>query len=183
MKTVGDLIKEARLRRNYSREDLGEISHIKMSFIAAIEKADWENLPEFNIVIGFVKSIAHFLDIPENQAVSILRRDYPPKLIQKVNVKTKKENFGKRFMWGPRMTFLAGVLVIILIVLGYLGFQYRKFNQPPSLIVNEPSQSEIVKGFHLNVVGQTDPDATLMVNDQPVIVNGDGSFNTQIDIN
>src|SRR5579859_4866257 len=188
MKTVGNLIKEARFRKNYSREKLSEITHIRVSFITAIENATWENLPEFSIVTGFVKTISHFLNIDANQAISLLRRDYPPKMKDSVAMlandrqgpKTKEIN--KKFVWGPRLTFLAGILAVILIVLAYLGFQYKKFNSPPYLFVSQPTQNQKVTGFLLQVAGKTDPDATVTVNDQPVVLDSNGNFSTQIDL-
>jgi cytoskeletal protein RodZ len=189
MKTAGDIIKEARLNKGYTRGKLGEITHIRASFIASIEKADWENLPDFNITLGFVKSIAHFLDIPENLATSVFKRDYPPKLkgsfdyAQKDNRNgPRTKEIGKKFRWGPRLTFLALVLIIIFVVLGYLGFQYRKFNLPPELVVDSPVENQVITAFSLSVSGKTDPDATISINDQPVIVDTKGRFTAQIDV-
>ncbi|HWA52212.1 MAG TPA: helix-turn-helix domain-containing protein [Patescibacteria group bacterium] len=182
MKTIGDLIKQARYKENLSRSDLGEMTHIRTEFIAAIEEANWEKLPPFSITNGFVKSIAHFLDIDENQAVSIFRRSYPPSLIKIVDKPKNFKEVRRRFSWGPRMTFIVGVLIIILIVVGYLGFQYRKFNSSPNLIVNNPTQNEIINQPEVNVNGKTDPDATVIINGQSVIVNDDGSFAAQVDV-
>lgn len=184
MKTVGNLIKEARLLKNVSREKLGEMTHIKVSFIKALENGDWGNLPEFNIILGFVKSIAHFLDMDERQAVSIFRREYPPELIDSVGLKGLQNDKGviKKFIWGPRFTFLTGVLVIVFVVILYLGFQFRKFNAAPTLIVTEPLAGQIVNGLTLGVVGKTDPDVTLDIDNQPIVVNSNGSFSAEIDI-
>lgn len=184
MQTVGNLIKEARFRKGYSRQKLGELTHIKTSFINAIETANWEELPDFNIVLGFVKVITHFLNINELQAVSVFRREYPTSLLgsaKTVNLPSK--GIGKRFVWGPRFTFLAGVLIVILVVLSYLGFQYGKFSAPPTLLITEPKEGQIISRNTLQVNGKTDSDVTITVNNQPVIVNSDGSFSDQIDVN
>ena len=52
MKTIGDLLKEARNARGFSKKELGEMTHIKVSFIHALENDDWGNLPEFSTTIG-----------------------------------------------------------------------------------------------------------------------------------
>lgn len=182
MKTVGTLLKEARLKKRYSKLDLGELTKIKASFISAIERGDWKNLPEFGVVVGFVKSIAHFLDVDEREAVAFLRRDYPPSLITPSLKSGKQKEIGRRFFWSPRLTFLVGVGLILLIVLGYLGFQYRKFSFPPHLTIDSPKEGQVVTGSHLQVQGTTDADATLTVNNQPTVVDNTGHFSTQIDI-
>ena len=180
MKTIGDLLKEARVAKGLSKHELEEMTHIKATFIDAIEEANWEKLPEFNIVIGFVKSITHFINVDERQAVSLLRRDYPP-LKQKIEQK-KPKKINTRFFWGPRLTFLAGIIIILLIVLGYLGFQYKKFNSAPFLVINEPVEGQMITGHEARVSGKTDPDATILVNDQGVVVDNNGNFTTQIEI-
>ncbi|CAN5315178.1 hypothetical protein BH10PAT1_BH10PAT1_1400 [soil metagenome] len=182
MKTVGTLLKEARIGKDLSQKDLENMTHIKAHFINAIEKAKWEELPEKSVLTGFIKSLSHFLDVDENQAVSIFRRDYPPVLTQRnERVKNTKE-IGRRFIWGPRLTFLVGILFVVFVVLGYLGIQYRKFNLPPTLIVNEPSEGQTVTKSILTVTGKTDPDATIIINNQSAIPDDNGNFSTSIDI-
>ncbi|SRR5258708_931305 len=183
MKTVGNLLKEARLGKGYTRADLSEETKIKSTFIEAIEKGEWNDLPDFEIVSGFVKSMSHFLDIDERQTVSTLRRDYPPQLIQSPKFKVQEnKNINRRFVWGPRLTFLVGVCAVILIVLGYLGFQYRKFNSPPYLRVDIPTDGQVVTNSSFTVIGKTDPDATVTIDNQSALLNDQGEFSTQIDV-
>jgi cytoskeletal protein RodZ len=182
MRTSGNLLKEARLNKGLTKKELEEITHIKASFIDAIERAKWDELPHFNILVGFVKSLSHFLDVDENQAVSLFRREYPPVLSQRSEKQKEVKEIKNKFTWGPRLTFLTGIIIILLIVFGYLGFQYRKFNMPPTLIVNNLVDGQTVTNTTLEVDGKTDPDATIIVNNQPIVVNNDGSFTAQVDV-
>ena len=183
MKTIGDLLKETRVAKGISRNELSEVTHIKVSFIFALENGEWNNLPEFSTTIGFVKSISHFLDMDENQAVSTFRRDYPPKLANSLGhtPQPPRKEIRKKVSWGPRLTFFVGILVIVLVVLGYLGIQYRKFNMPPTLIIYEPTEGQTVSTSSLEVKGKTETDATVSVNNQPAIVDTNGNFDTKID--
>ncbi|SRR5258708_35637240 len=185
MKTIGELLKEARIAKGFSRNELGEMSHIKVTFIEAIENGRFGELPPFATTLGFVKSISHFLDMDENQAISVFRRDYPPKLKGSFDFAQddKKKEIGKKVSWGPRMTFLVGVLVVVIMVLGYLGFQYRKFNSAPYLVVDQPTEGETLYSRTVEVKGKTEIDATVVVNNQPVLIDGNGNFDTQVDVN
>lgn len=180
MRTAGNLIRETRLKNNLSKSQLGEMTHIKTSFIEAIENSDWDKLPEPSVVIGFVKSISHFLDIDEGHVLALLRREYNP-IPKNEKQKSKNKEINKKFIWGPKFTFLALIVIILVIILGYLGFQYKKFNSPPKLTINEPVQNQIVKD-KVTVNGQTDPDTTIEINNQPVIVESDGTFTAQIEV-
>ncbi|HSX48631.1 MAG TPA: helix-turn-helix domain-containing protein [Candidatus Saccharimonadales bacterium] len=182
MKTVGNLLREARQKNGYTREELSNEMKIKLPFILAIERNDWASLPEYGVLVGFIKSIAHYLDVDERQAVSVLRRDYPPDLAEVRNRKDNKKEISRKFVWGPKLTFLSVICVVVLVVFGYLGFQYRKFNSSPFLEVISPKENQIVTG-RLNVWGRTDPDATVEVNNQTATVDTNGDFNTEIDLN
>ena len=78
--------------------------------------------------------------------------------------------------------FLAIILaVLVCIFLGYLGLQYSKINLPPALKVDAPPYS--ANGYYtsdpqIDVIGSTDPDATVTVNGQLITLspNGDGKF-------
>ncbi len=178
MKTVGEYLKQARVKKRFSQEKIAEETKIKEEFISSIEREDWEALPEFPVVVGFVKGIVKVLKINERQAVALLRRDYPPKVLP-VN---PKPDVSRTFTWTPRLTFVAGIVVIALIVLGYLGFQYSSFINPPKLVIYRPHEEEVIKERKLMVIGETDPDATLKVNNQPVLIEEDGRFEVEIEI-
>lgn len=179
MKTIGLIIKEARARKKFSLSKIEKEIKIKKNFLQAIEKEEWNNLPEFPVVMGFVKNISRVLDLDEEKTVAVLRRDYPPKILA-IN---PKPDISKTFIWSPRLTFLVGIIVVMMIVLGYLVFQYFRFISPPSLSISEPKENQIVTERTLVVSGKTDTDATVKVNNQPAIVDADGKFTTTIEIN
>jgi cytoskeletal protein RodZ len=179
MKTIGQILKEARVKKRYSLGKMEEATKIKADFIGNIEKGNYQGLPAFSTTLGFVKSIAKTLGVEESMAVAIFKRDYPPK----VQAIVPKPDVGKKFVWGPKLTFTIGVWLIIALVLGYLIVQYVKFLSPPSLEVIAPKENEVVSSLTLNVSGKTNSDAKVIINNQPAIVDDNGSFSTTLDVN
>jgi len=178
MKTIGIFIKEARIKKRFSQEKIAEETKIKKEFVASIEKENWEALPEYPVVIGFVKQISKYLKLDERQAVAFLRRDYPPRVLP-VN---PKPDVAKKFVWSPKLTFIIGIALIAIAVLGYLAFQYSNFISPPKLIVYEPKEEQVIKQNKLIVSGKTDQDVTMKINNQPILVEEDGSYKAEIEI-
>jgi transcriptional regulator with XRE-family HTH domain len=178
MKTVGQIIKDARDKKRLSLLKVEHGTKIKKEFIEALEKGDWEHLPEFPVVLGFVKNLSNYLGISEKQCAAVLKRDYPPKIL---NVNPKPD-VTERFSWSPKLTFLLGVCAILIVVAGYLLFQYKKFVSPPTLSVLGPKEGEVVRNPELAVFGKTDPDATVKINNQPFLVDEDGNFNGKVSI-
>ncbi len=178
MKTIGQILKDARVRKNYSVKKIEEITKIKSNFIELIEKEKWGSLPSFPTVLGFVKSLATSLSIDENMAVAVLKRDYPPKAL---NINPKPD-VASRFTWSPRLTFAVGIVLVMLFVFGYLIFQYVGFVSPPRLSIDSPKENQTVEGRSVLVFGSTETDAKITVNNQPVLVDGSGKFTVSIGV-
>lgn len=178
MKNIGQILKNARVNKKYSLMHVGGMTKIKSGFIDAIEKEKWEDLPPFPTVLGFVKSLSTTLGIDPYLAVAVLKRDYPPRKL-KIN---PKPDVSAKFTWSPKLTFTLGVSAVLLILFGYLIFQYIHFVSPPRLNVDSPKENQMVSGDSVIVFGSTDSDAKIIVNNQPVIVSDDGKFSVSLDV-
>lgn len=178
MKTIGQIIKESRSEKKYSYLDLEEKTKIKGVFIEAIENQKWDSLPPFPTVLGFVKSLSEALDVDEKLSVAVLKRDYPPR---KLNINPKPD-VSNKFIWSPRLTFIVGIVSILVLIFGYLGFQYYHFISPPRLLLESPVDGQMVTGGSVLVFGLTDSDAKITVDNQPVVVGDDGHFSVNISV-
>lgn len=177
MKTIGQHLRDIRKIRKKSIEDLANQTKIKTKFIHLIEDEEWGKLPEYPVVLGFVKSISNALDINTQSIVALLKRDYPP---QKLTVNPRPE-IKEEFSWGPRLTFLAGVTAVLIMVIAYLIFQYFRFLAPPSLKIERPSEGQIISDPVVEIAGKTNSDVSVIVNDQPAFVDEEGNFYTEIE--
>lgn len=177
MKNIGEFIKYFRLKKKLSREKLEAKTKIKKEFIEAIENLKWDELPDYPVVSGFVKNIAKALDQDERHLSALLRRDYPPK-----DLKVSPNQIKEKFKWSPRSTFVTGIAVVFISIFVYLGISYLNFINPPQLDLQKPYEGQIVEENMLAVKGKTDPEASVVVNRQPVIVGEGGYFETEIEI-
>lgn len=178
METIGKVLKKARVRKRFSQARLEKETKIKREFIEAVEKEEWKKLPEFPVVLGFVKNLGRTLALDQKRVVALLRRDYPPRSLR-IN---PKPDVSDKFIWSPRFTFVVGVAVVVVIILGYLSFQYKKFISPPNLEVYEPAEGETIIEQKVFVLGITDPDAVIKINNQLVLVSEEGEFEAEIEI-
>ncbi|HKC04636.1 MAG TPA: helix-turn-helix domain-containing protein [Patescibacteria group bacterium] len=178
MKTVGQILKEARLKKNYSLGYLEEKTKIKKDFIESIENEKWESLPPFATVLGFVKNVSTLLGLEEKSVIAVLKRDYPPR---KLNINPKPD-VSSKFIWSPKLTFALGTIAILVMIFGYLIFQYLAFISPPTLNIDSPKDNQVITGASVLVFGTTNGDAKITVNNQPVIVSDDGKFSVNISV-
>ena len=179
MKTIGKYIIRARKQKGLSIGELSGATKIRESFLVALEKEKWAQLPEFSVVTGFVKSVAGALDMSREQAVAVLRRDYPPRKLEE----SRRSELTPEFRISPQLAFFSGVTLVILVIVGYLVVQYISFVRPPSLSVEVPVDNQVVLTRELAVYGKTNASTTVIVNTQPALVADDGAFATTIEIN
>lgn len=176
MRTIGKYLKEIRLKKRISLSNLENEIKVKKNFIQAIEEEEWQKLPDYPVVVGFVKSIANCLQLNPKATASLLKRDYLPKSLKG----SPDPEVNNRFFWNPKRTFFVGIGIIIVLILGYLIYQYFQFISPPKLEILSPKENQIVIGKGVRVSGRTDTDAKITINNQPVIVDQNGFFEEEI---
>jgi transcriptional regulator with XRE-family HTH domain len=177
MKTVGSILKEERIRKGLTFEQAETATKIRLKFLKAIESDDYSGLPSLSYAKGFVKNYSEYLGLDSSTVLAFFRRQTAEVTRSSLLPKGVSEQLGKSLFQLTPGKFLAGVLVALaLIFLGYLGFQYRKLNQPPGLSVDSPANHLVVHERRVDIFGKTDPDATVTVNGINVLVRGDGQF-------
>jgi transcriptional regulator with XRE-family HTH domain len=180
MRKIGLFLQEERNKKKLTLAQMERETKIKKQFIDLIEKGDWENLPEYPITSGFVKTIAKSLGIPEETAIAILRRDYPFDK-KKVSINPKPD-LKLKVSINPKILVAVLSVLMILFFLGYLFYQYIQYVSPPKLIIDRPAENQEVIVGNVVVAGKTDSDVTLTVNNQRVLVSETGEFSDKIEV-
>ncbi len=73
---------------------------------------------------------------------------------------------------------IVGMLAALLLV--YIGFQVHALLSPPPLIVDSPNTDIQTANATLIVSGQTDTEVFVSVNDEPVLTDPTGRFNSRV---
>lgn len=180
MNTVGSILKEARIAKHLTLEDVEKVTKIRAKFLDAIEHDAYHLLPSPIYAKGFVKNYGDYLGLDSTRVMAFFRR-------QTVDVKRsailphKSEDIGAkglRITPGRFIALIVGAFIFVFLV--YFGLQYRKLYMPPPLTITTPTHESIVKEKKLDILGTTNSDATVMVNGISVTVRSDGRFFTQI---
>lgn len=177
MKTVGMLLKEARMAKGYSLEFVEAQTKIRAKFLAALETNDFHRLPTPTIVRGFVHNYAEFLGLESQTVLAFLRRQMGD--VSKSTLLPKRTNAYVRqslFQLTPTRFLLILVSCLIGIFFLYLGLQYRQITQPPLLSIDSPKEGMVSTEKKIELIGKTDPDATIVMNNVSVLVRSDGRF-------
>lgn len=182
MTRLGQRLKEERLSKNLSIEEVAKATKIRPQFISAIEQSNYKNLPSKAYAHGFVKNYVAYLGLPIRDSLAMFRREFN----EKEYVDVLPESFTKqreiplsRINW--HKTVLTIVVVFVLLA-GFLFFQYRAALFDPSLSVSSPKENSTVTSEEIAVKGTTDSNNTLLVNNNSTYVDANGNFTKTITV-
>lgn len=178
MRTVGDILQEARLRAGKSLEEVEKATKIRRSILEAIEKGQYDKLPPSTFIKGFIRNYGSYLGLNSSELLAFFRREFDDR---KAPAPLKNLSLKK-----PRFQITTGVVVVAFISLVlagvslYLFAQYRSFTGAPLLTINEPRNNLKTSASEVLVAGRTYSDSTLKINGQQVELSPGGAFSVAV---
>lgn len=180
-KTVGQILSEERQKRRLSTADFAKRARIRESYVVALENDQYSDLPPAVFVKGYVKMYARILGFDSAPVLALLRRDFSLSVRGTLVPREFLTPILKRRNRTTRVTSaLIGLAVVFLTVSGYVSWQWYQLQQPPTLRITEPSENT-VSSPSVTVRGETDVGALLTINNQPVALQPDGSFEVTLE--
>ncbi len=177
---VGEKLYEERIKRELTLDEVAKATKIRVSFLAAIEKGEYKKLPSGTYAHGFVRNYAKFLGLPERELIALFKREYDEEKSVKVLPEglLRKNDFPlKRIKFAP--TFKIFILIFI-ILLAYIFFQYRSAIFNPPLTVSFPKENSIISSQTVTVVGKTNSNSTVFINNETASLDREGNFKKTI---
>lgn len=181
MKTVGQIFLQKRKEKKLSLDDVEKSTKIRKKFLDAIERDAFSELPSQAYTKGFIKNYASFLGYDASVLIAFYRRQTleAPKntLLPKDTERVLKRSW---FRLTPSRFLVLFGLSLALIFFCYFFLQYQRIQSPPSLTIQSPAIGFETVDRRIDVTGQTDADATVIVNGVSVVVRSDGKFFDQV---
>lgn len=181
MKTVGDILKKARLEKGLDFQDIEKATKIRKKFLQALEENEWDKLPSLPYIKGFIRTYSSFLDLKPDEMVAIFRRHFseqektgllPSGLTHPLDEPVLR--------FTPQIGLISIITLFLILFFGYLLFQYKSYTSPPDLEVTKPLEGEVVQNSKIEVAGKTDADAIISVNNQKIALSTNGEFTTTL---
>lgn len=181
MKTVGNMLREARLTRELTPGDVERAIKIREKYILAIEDDNFAALPSPSYAKGFVRNYAEYLGLPTDAVMAFFRRQMTDVSKASLLPKGVSQPLNASLLHltpGRFVAILVGILLVIFFF--YLGNQYFRIGKAPPLTVKSPENQQIISSSRVVVEGQSDRDATVTINGISTIVRDDGRFYEQV---
>lgn len=176
MLTVGEILREQRLKLKLTFTNLSESTKIPFTSLKALEKNQFDDLPEFPFLKGMVQNYAKALNLDPVKVVAVFKRDYDRRRKLPASIDLNK-SLGSpplvEWLQRPLILFLGGIVFLSALVAWSLVRVY----QPPRLVIDSPVNGQTAIN-PVTVAGKTDRDASLSLNGKTLNLNPDGSFET-----
>ncbi len=177
MRTVGEILKQERIRKNLSLEEIEKLTKIRLRYLQLLEENDFAKIPQGTVCRGFIRNYAQVLDLSPEGILAIFRRDFIEDEKGQIVARSFSAPLTKfKFSWQPRMTIILLSGLGIGLFLFFLLRQYLNFVGSPRVVLERPAEGEIFRQKEILFAGKTDPDASLYINSEIVNLSSSGEF-------
>ena len=164
------ILKNAREDKDLSIEEVSKKLKISVKYLQAIEGEQKSEFPDEPYCSLMIKDYANFLGLNGEDVISLFRRDF-------ASISKSATAINNQFFFTPQFTFRLATFGVIILFIGYIVVEYLKFNRPPELKVDWPLASNSAE-----ISGVTDPESTIRVNNDLIIVDQLGKFHKNLDL-
>ncbi len=171
---ASSLLKNTRLDKEWNLSDISKKIKVPVKYLEAIENKTVSCFPQEPYCSLIIKDYADYLGLNGTDVLALFRRDFD----QQLKTNKKKSLF---FSFTPKFTFTISLIFVILFFLVYLISEYTKFHQPPKLEVIWPLEATVSSSI-IEINGITDPESTVRVNDDLILVDINGNFQKKINL-
>lgn len=175
IETLGEKLRKVREGKNLTLEEIAKRINIQVKYLVALENGDYHHLPGGVYIKNFLIEYAKFLGLDQN-------------LITEFYEKEKFFTQQKRFYPLPKSLVLSQIfkkffqILIVFFILFYLGWGIKKIIFPPSLTIISPDDNFITRENLIKIIGQTEEEAIVMINDKLADSNFKGRFEEEIEL-
>lgn len=186
MLTAGKVLAARRKELNLPLSIISKETKVREDYLEMIEKDLYSDFDSSVFVNGFIKIYADYLGL-DVQKVSALYRRSVADNSQPIRRGLPKEKRAKKIEWGkfltPQNMAIAGVLIFVLVIIGYLSVQFYNFRRPPILSIQQPSEtSTTVQEEIFTLKGRTERETTVYINDIDINVEDNFTFTHEINL-
>lgn len=184
LETLGEYLLEVRTQLGLSPQEVGARTSVAPKFLALLEGGDFARLPADVYVYGFLRELAELYGVDGATLVSQYKKERAimGQLEKRKAEERRRGGQLERLVITPKVLTVSLAALFVAATVGYLVWQVVSIDRTPELSVDEPKDRQIVRDAAVTVAGKTDPGMAVTINDQPVFVDSEGKFKTQVSV-
>lgn len=174
MKTVGDILRKKREQEKLTYVDVEKTTKIRKTYLEALEKGEYHNLPPAAFTRGFIKNYSGYLGLDTKEILALYRREFDERKDKRLipnDISTSSDEIKFNLTPGKLTIFI--VFGLLIGFFSYIGYQYKNLSGGPGLIVYSPQENALTSKKEIEVSGKTESETTVKINGQTIdVYNG-----------
>ncbi len=186
--TLNEKFARARLEQSMSLDTAEKFTGVARKYLEAIEGGDYHILPGEVYAENFIKKYALFLGLDTDPILQEYRRER--RITKNSSLKKQEKNCYRALCGVERRDFISTPTIMrlvlgsmsLLIFFIYLGFRVHSSLRPPDLVVFQPQKDIMIEDVTLDVLGKTEPEAEVWINNRPIFIDPTGYFKEKVEL-
>jgi len=185
IQSLGEKLTKHRLAKGYSVEKAAKLIKLNVKYLKDLEKNNYNSLPVDVYTINILKKYSELLEL---NPLTVSETYYKEKALFEKTKKNKKNllpeanNRFVAFFLNPKHIRNIFFILLFVVLLCYLIWSINRIVSPPILMVQQPADNLITNESNVQIVGFTEKEVTLTINNRPVLTDRNGHFELDIDL-
>ena len=176
--TLGQVFKRYRESEGLKIAQVEKDIKISHRMIEALEKDNYNALPDELYVKNIIKSYARYLGLDYNRLLSLYDEAKAKKEPHQLVTQSKPV----KVIITPQRVRNLIIIAVVLILFGYLGWQLNQVFQAPALIIYQPAKDLVITQNFIEIKGKTEKEARVYINEKEVFLDYNGEFKATLDL-
>ena len=180
--TLGEKLRLLRRGQAVSLDMMERDTHIQRVYLEALERGHYDALPEPMYARNFIRAYARVLGADETYLLELYEEECGRcDLVAPMQTPRQKVKSARLAIWNRYVKF-GLVFCAVIAIVGYFGWQMSELMAPPEVVLLTPSDESLTYEAEVTVSGVVDGEASVFINQEPVVVNADASFSTPVEL-
>jgi len=183
-RSLCSILKAARTKSGLTIEQVEAETHIPVKHLQALEQGAYHLLPAEAYNVGFVRTYAEVLKLNPEKIVQLYREERSQYRLGETSstVQLQPKKIGDwTFLITPKLIAAVGMVLLFGSISAYIYIQVRKFAEPPTLVMNVPSEFSSSRDT-VKLGGRTTEGSIVSMNTEPISVDPNGDFSQEVQL-
>lgn len=178
---LGDVLKKKRQELGMNLTQISKRTLIAERYLQAIENEDWQRLPGEVYIKNFLKRYAMELGLDLERVLKSYTNKNSTYETSIYSLQRTLPLAQSNFLNIPKLLRNSVLILVVLLFIGYLGWQTNKIITPPELNIYSPVDNLVTSEGKILIQGKTEPEVEVAINNMNIPVNN-GKFYEELDL-
>ena len=181
--TVAEQLHQARQAKKLKLKPVAQKLKINYRYLKALEKGDYQKLPDGIYGKNFLREYAQFLGLDYQSLLAAY--DLEKKFLtagQQQQLFSRKIVKKRYLLIFPKLVKNLLIALVIIVCFIYLGFRVSKILASPILFIYQPAENLITTKNIIEVTGKTEKEVKITINDEAILTDTNGNFSKIINL-